>query len=78
MSIDPLHPTGKCTCAGEGKCAWCWEGEAARLLAVLAQIEKAAIGCTGNVPLDCPDAYPKNREEWCPWHLARAAQEESP
>jgi hypothetical protein len=20
---DPLHPTGRCTCAGEGTCAWC-------------------------------------------------------
>ena len=20
---DPLHPTGRCTCAGEGRCAWC-------------------------------------------------------
>lgn len=20
---DPLHPTGSCTCAGEGTCAWC-------------------------------------------------------
>lgn len=22
-TIDPLHPTGKCTCAGGGTCAWC-------------------------------------------------------
>lgn len=20
---DPLHPTGRCTCAGEGRCEWC-------------------------------------------------------
>jgi endonuclease III len=20
---DPLHPFGRCTCAGEGKCEWC-------------------------------------------------------
>ena len=20
---DPLHPTGRCTCVGEGTCAWC-------------------------------------------------------
>lgn len=22
-AFDPLHPTGKCRCAGEGKCEWC-------------------------------------------------------
>jgi len=22
---DPLHPTGRCTCGGEGRCAWCQE-----------------------------------------------------
>lgn len=21
--IDPLHPTGRCTCSGEGRCDWC-------------------------------------------------------
>lgn len=21
--VDPLHPNGKCTCAGEGSCEWC-------------------------------------------------------
>ena len=21
--VDPLHPFGRCTCAGEGRCAWC-------------------------------------------------------
>lgn len=21
--LDPLHPNGKCTCCGEGRCAWC-------------------------------------------------------
>lgn len=21
--VDPMHPTGKCTCAGEGACEWC-------------------------------------------------------
>lgn len=20
---DPLHPTGRCTCFGEGRCEWC-------------------------------------------------------
>ena len=20
---DPLHPTGRCTCHGEGRCEWC-------------------------------------------------------
>ncbi len=20
---DPMHPFGRCTCAGEGECAWC-------------------------------------------------------
>lgn len=23
--LDPLHPTGRCTCGGEGRCAWCAE-----------------------------------------------------
>ena len=23
MSTDPLHPTGRCTCGGEGSCEWC-------------------------------------------------------
>lgn len=23
MSSDPMHPTGKCKCAGEGECLWC-------------------------------------------------------
>jgi len=22
-AADPLHPTGKCTCVGEGRCDWC-------------------------------------------------------
>lgn len=22
-TVDPLHPTGRCACAGEGTCAWC-------------------------------------------------------
>jgi hypothetical protein len=22
-ALDPMHPNGKCTCAGEGSCAWC-------------------------------------------------------
>ncbi len=22
-AVDPLHPTGRCTCAGEGRCGWC-------------------------------------------------------
>jgi len=21
--VDPLHPTGRCTCYGEGTCEWC-------------------------------------------------------
>ncbi|HVI00887.1 MAG TPA: hypothetical protein VM869_19355 [Enhygromyxa sp.] len=21
--VDPLHPDGRCTCAGEGRCTWC-------------------------------------------------------
>lgn len=21
--MDPLHPTGRCSCAGEGRCTWC-------------------------------------------------------
>lgn len=23
LPTDPLHPTGRCTCAGEGRCEWC-------------------------------------------------------
>lgn len=23
MDIDPLHPNGKCRCAGQGECEWC-------------------------------------------------------
>lgn len=23
LSDDPLHPTGRCTCGGEGRCEWC-------------------------------------------------------
>ena len=23
ISDDPMHPTGRCTCAGEGTCPWC-------------------------------------------------------
>ncbi len=25
--IDALHPTGRCTCGGEGRCAWCKDVE---------------------------------------------------
>lgn len=23
MNVDPMHPDGKCRCAGEGRCDWC-------------------------------------------------------
>ena len=25
--VDPLHPTGRCTCAGDGSCSWCTSAE---------------------------------------------------
>ena len=25
--IDQMHPNGRCTCAGEGKCQWCCNTE---------------------------------------------------
>lgn len=21
--VDPMHPDGRCTCSGEGRCEWC-------------------------------------------------------
>lgn len=26
FGADPLHPNGRCTCCGEGKCEWCKRG----------------------------------------------------
>jgi hypothetical protein len=37
---DPLHPTGRCTCAGEGDCEWC----------------KAIIDCEFPDPCSCEEA----------------------
>lgn len=30
LRVDPLHPTGRCSCAGEGICLWCRTTDAAR------------------------------------------------
>lgn len=31
MYEDPMHPNGRCTCAGEGQCAWCLKSELVEL-----------------------------------------------
>src|SRR5688572_11642491 len=41
---DPLHPTGRCTCGGEGRCGWCKDidrrGSEEKLQAVRAVLER--------------------------------------
>lgn len=41
-ALDPLHPAGRCTCGGEGRCAWCDE------------ICRSCLGDGSFASLDCP------------------------
>ena len=40
--IDPLHPNGRCRCAGEGQCEWCQRTEAREELDSIAEVLDAA------------------------------------
>lgn len=40
--IDPLHPNGRCRCAGEGQCEWCQRTEARDELDGIAEVLDAA------------------------------------
>src|SRR5690606_224698 len=40
--IDPLHPNGRCRCAGEGQCEWCQRTEALEELDGIAEVLDAA------------------------------------
>lgn len=52
-AADALHPTGKCKCAGEGRCAWC-----SKVLACGCK----QISCPGCVVTTC-----KVLSVWGPW-----------
>lgn len=38
MNVDPMHPEGKCSCAGEGRCRWCLRQRFDALIADVATV----------------------------------------
>lgn len=72
-TADALHPNGKCSCAGEGRCEWCMRMNAAFEQEAMALDEQSEAVLDANGDADLMDAIACDDSDWSRDHMMSTA-----